>query len=187
MKNRVLNQVALAFSILAIIAFAVAFSPAFLAVIFALLAFLTVIVVFAVFIVCGFISLVSSNGNLWEWVKTFCMDALNWAGELFTIVPEMARFCFADMAPICGWIGVGLGVVGIVLSVIALATNKKTEDEGSERSKAAEEKTETGKPKKKKKSDRTISIICVVLSSVFTALNVIGLIVVKIISYRLFL
>lgn len=184
MNNRVLNQAALAFSILTIIAFAVAFSPAFLAMIFAFLAFLTAVIVFLVFIICGFISLAFSSGTLWEWVKAFCVNALNWAGELFTLVPEMARFCFADMAPICGGIGVGLGIIALVLSVVALSTCEKAENPLTK----SEESVQTGKGKPKKKmSERTLGVVCVTLSSVFIALNAIGLVVVHIISYRLFL
>lgn len=182
--NKILNKVALAFAILTVIAFVIAISPAILTIILALAALFITMFALVVIVLGGFVALLAlpSGTGVWDSVWALTGGSFGLAGGIFSIIPPMAEFCFTThLSQICAAIGIGLGVVAFIFSIVAMSVKAPQNEEGeNEFVEPVEEQTDdTGKKKKAKKpkTDRSVSITCLVVSIIFTVLNGIAIFV----------
>ena len=160
----------------------ISIAPVVAAVIFALIAFICLLGCVVVFIAGLFVWLFSfGQANIFNYASILA----DWGLGLFNFITPVAKFSFTYITPIAGWIAVGIGVLGIILSSVGISKAKKqapqaetaiqsdalyapsypvADDEASDRN--------TGKKKKvkKKKTDKgacTASlIVCIVFSVV---------------------
>lgn len=171
MKNKVFSKIALAFIILTIISFSAEFAPGVLAAILAFPTLLIAIAVFIVYIFGGIIGLTTwivDSGALLGYIGSFGVSCFKVIAAMFSILPPMAKFCCTYLSPICAYIGIGFGVVALAFSIIALTT---AESKGWNVLKFERQKPQ--KPKLRR-TDRGVAILYIILSSVFIALNVLA-------------
>ena len=97
-------------------------APLVVAAIFALVAFICLLGCTIIFIVGMFVWLFSvGQANIFGYASTLADFGLG----LFNFITPVAKFSFTYITPIAGWIAVGMGVLGIILSSVGISIAKK--------------------------------------------------------------
>ena len=187
MKNRALYIAAIVFTALTVAAFAVAIAPVLFVIVLGLIALVIGVFALIMLIFGGLIGLAvsSENESVLSNVMNLVESSFGAVGEIFDIVSPVTEFCFGEhFSAICSGIGIMFGIVAIILTAIIITASWSLDGKESEAAQKICEPQEVKLQKKRKpKKKRTVkgnSILCLVLSCVFTALCVYFIIFLKI-------
>lgn len=187
MKLRVITKICVAAAITCGVLFGVSVAPLIAAVAMAVFTLVCLFVCLLILIVGGFVWLFSGGkSNIFAPGIRIAEFGLN----TYSYIPSITNFSFTYFTPIVGWIAFGVGVAGIILSIIALVTANKAlpqidAAENSEEFEAlsVEVQQSADAPKrktfkrKKKKTDRGVCVGALVACIVLAALALIAVFV----------
>lgn len=187
MKLRVITKICVAAAITCGVLFGVSVAPLIAAVAMAVFTLVCLFVCLLILIVGGFVWLFSGGkSNIFAPGIKIAEFGLN----TYSYIPSITNFSFTYFTPIVGWIAFGVGVAGIILSIIALVTANKAlpQNDAADAPEEAEAPTvelqqsvavperKTFK-RKKKKTDRGVCIGALVACIVLAVLALIAVFV----------
>lgn len=185
MKLRVITKISIASAIVCGILFGVSVAPLLAAAAMAVFTLICLLICLVILIAGCFVWLftVGKTNIFGSGIKV-----ANFGMNTFTYINSVTEFSFTYFTPIVGWVAFGVGIVGIVLCIIALATAGKAVPQAEEVHAAdvpatAEEVPQTvsdgkrGKLKRKKKrTDKGACVGALVACIVLTALALVAVI-----------
>lgn len=160
MKLRAITKVSIAFAIACGVLFGISVAP------------LIAAAAMAVFtLVCMLICLVILIAGCFVWLFTVGktnifgsgIKVANFGMGTFSYINSITEFSFTYFTPIVGWVAFGVGIVGIVLCIVALATANKAlpQVEDTAPSEEVDGATDAARIKRRKRKKRTDKGACV--------------------------
>lgn len=166
MKKSNLCKLSIACAVCCGVVCGVAVSPLVVVCVLALVALICMLMA-ALVIIAGFFVWIFSGTKVS--IFGYAATIADFAGGLFSHIAPVANFSFRYLTPVAGWIAVALGVLGIVISSVAISKPKKNLPQETTET-DQDDQVGTGKKKKKKRTEKGICkaslIACIVLSLV---------------------
>ena len=192
-KKSALCKASIAFAVICAVICGIAIAPLLAAGVFAIVALICLLGCVVIYLVGLFVWLFTiGQSNIFGYASSLADFGLG----LFNFVPPVAWFSFHYLTPIAGGVALGAGILGIVLASVAIARAGKrppqeewqtpseevafpeaTLEEPVANPEPAADPNPKKKKAKKKKTERRACIASIVVSSLFSALAFIALIV----------
>lgn len=187
MKRSAICKLSIACAVFCGIIGGISIAPVVVAAIFALVALICLFGCVIVFIAAIFVWLFSiGQANIFNYASMLA----DWGLGLFNFIGPVAKFSFTYITPISGWIAIGIGVLGIILSSVGISIAKKQSSQTELQSNSlgantvtvsddGTQEADTAKKKKvkKKKSDKAACTASLVVCIVFSVVAVIAMLV----------